>query len=707
MQLPKYLKVAARALYQFLKYILTDFFSFNVLVFFYVLDMVLVNRLARIRFKFLPYKLTSRVVGLFYKTYSAVSARLDKSRSGSISKLDLIQLAIRNMKVKKVRTLITIGGVSIGIGAIVFLVSLGYGFQRLVISRVARLDELKQADVLTQPGSKVLINDKTLADVGSFSDVDAVYPLIAAVGRINYQNSISDMAVYGVTTGYLEKSAIKPVQGKVFDSNETAFKPSTVIPVAQVQETTQEVKGASTSRKEGSYGQLLASINFNIEPDTWIRVRSAPSTSADILGYTKRAGSVQNGDTYFGGAYEDTEYGNSGLGPDGNSLGIWIKSKIYLWTQVGTEYEPILDEQGNQEQIEGYFANIGILEQSAVFGYSPSTTTGEVLGDSTSSIVVMPEVLAEEDAQVEDAAKAPASDDPLSAVEIDPNSEWVDLNEEESVKDQVSKVLLSSEAVKQAVVNRAMLKLLGITEDQAVGKTFSTSFVVPSYLLEDPSQRVESEPAEYTIVGVTPDDNTPVFYVPFVDLRSLGIVNFSQFKVSVLNATMLDKVRKQVEAIGYTTQSVADTVEQINSLFATIRLVLGIMGMIALAVAALGMFNTLTVSLLERSREVGLMKAMGMTTKEVQELFLTESIIMGFCAGVGGLLAGFVSGKLLGLVLTFLSIFKGQGYLDVSEIPFSFVALIMFLSLVVGLVTGVYPAKRSKKISALDALRYE
>src|SRR3990167_2725018 len=99
----------------------------------------------------------------------------------------------------------------------------------------------------------------------------------------------------------------------------------------------------------------------------------------------------------------------------------------------------------------------------------------------------------------------------------------------------------------------------------------------------------------------------------------------------------VDHARKQVEALGMKTSSVTDTVDQINRLFSTLRLILGLLGIVALSVASLGMFNTLTVSLLERTREVGMMKAIGMRSSEVRDLFLTESMTMGFFGGIGGL----------------------------------------------------------------------
>jgi len=110
---------------------------------------------------------------------------------------------------------------------------------------------------------------------------------------------------------------------------------------------------------------------------------------------------------------------------------------------------------------------------------------------------------------------------------------------------------------------------------------------------------------------------------------------------------------------------------------------------------------------MERTREVGLMKAMGMKSFEVKELFLAESLIMGLCGGVCGLLLGFLLGKLLGLILSVFAMFKGMGLIDVSYIPMIFVALIVVLSLLIGTLTGIYPAKRATKISALNALRYE
>jgi ABC-type antimicrobial peptide transport system permease subunit len=682
-----------------------EFLAFYILISFYLVDEILIKRFVKSRI--VPYAITKPFIFHFSRIYQYIQDKFDRTGVESISKLELIQLSFRNMKVKKTRTLITIGGVSIGIASIVFLVSLGYGLQNLVVSRVARLDELRQADVTTQAGSKVKIDDKILSEVKQFTDVEDVYPLIAVVARINYNNSISDMAAYGVTTKYLEKSAIKPVKGKIFQSHDISFKQSLTQP---------QVAGATTERYIPKSGQKVAEVKYSISPDEWIRVRSGLDTSSSVIGYTKRVEEIQYADVYYGQEFIDNEFGSFESSEKGEKLGIWLRSQVKLWklsncnTSVNSKcidnkYEPLEDSQGNQVSKIGYFAHINIStndlsEQIAKFG-----TSGNVLGISTtSSNQGAPQVLASETKDVNETTSA----NPIGNIKIDDSSDWVELIEGDSEANTVvNKVKMSDQAVREAVVNRAMLNLLGIKEEMAINKKFSVSFVIPAELTATPEKRVESEPVEYVITGVTTDDASPIIYVPFVDLRSLGIINYTQFKVDARNTGALDKIRKQVESIGFSTQSVVDTVEQINSLFDNIRLVLGIVGTVALAVASLGMFNTLTISLLERSREVGLMKAMGMKTSEVQELFLTESIIMGSCAGIVGLLLGFIGGKFVGLILTFFSVFKGQGFIDITHIPLSFVLIILFLSLLVGMLTGLYPAKRSKKISALDALRYE
>jgi len=621
-------------------------------------------------------KIQAKLKPVLQKFYLRIIHLLAAPRSGASSRLMFIELAIRNMQAKRSRTMITIGGMALGIGAIVFLVSLGYGLQELVISRMVRLDEMKQADVSIQPGSTVKINDKTLADFAEVPHAKMVLPLVGVVGRVNYQNSVSDVAVYGVTSDYLRQSAIQPVRGNIFESNDI---------VVTVGKESASQGGENDGLAEKN--KKIQDVNFSIPAGGWLRVRKEPGADAQIIGYTKNEGAEQSGEEIWGENYpSDDGKGEAGTDREGKKLGRWIKSSMLLWKKTSCDIGVSDCEDGNYQVLRG--------------NDNTQTRTAGYIAEVNITV---------EGATAENASRTESPSIQNSLVGIPSSSDFVEIESESGATQlpKIQKVILGSQAKKEAIVNRALLSLMAVPETEAIGKTFSASFVVTGDLLDESGEKKESVPEDYTIVGVTPDDKTPIFYVPFIDIRSLGVTNYSQVKMVVGDQKELATLRKQIEAMGFVTRSVTDTVDQINSLFTTARTILALLGVVALGVAALGMFNTLTVSLLERTREIGLMKAMGMKSYEVKELFLTESMIMGFFGGLIGLLLGFLGGKILGFLISIFAIAKKVGYMDISNIPWQFVAIILFLSLLVGILTGIYPAKRATSISALNALRYE
>jgi ABC-type antimicrobial peptide transport system permease subunit len=635
--------------------ILWQMFTFSIVLFFY-LDIKIIKHVVGI----IPFlkPAVERFESFGMELCIKVSETISFRKKDGINQLDLIELAIRNMKVKRTRTIVTVGGMMVGISAVVFLVSIGYGIQNLVISRVAKLEEIKQTDVVLQTGRKIKINDKTIEDFRSLSKVKASLPMISAVGKVNYNNSVSDMAVYAVPAEYLEKSAMKPVQGEFFKSNELTSSAGQVPAPKSILQNPETLSEKTIYKK----GEEVRDVDFSIAASEWLKVRESADKNSKVIGYTKKVEELQNGKEIAGDAYDDNENGNKIKNAEGNELGLWIGAEVPLWEKkacdemlAGCEegsYLTITDSEKKQVSKIGYFAEIGLA------------------GITT---------------------------------EVDPDN----VNGNVETGNEPLQVPMPKNAYHQAVVSQAMLKILGIDESEAVGKAFNTSFIIMGDLLDNSSERIESASETYRIVGVIPETKTPLFYVPFIDLRMLGINNYSQAKVVVDDPQNLSIVRKQIEAMGYNTHSVVDTVNQINSFFATARIFLALVGMIALAVAGLGMFNTLTVSLLERTREIGLMKAMGMRSEEVRELFLTESMTMGFFGGLFGLLGGFASGKILSAVLSIFSISKGLGPIGVASIPVSFVLIIVVLSIATGVITGIYPARRATSISALNALRYE
>lgn len=107
--------------------------------------------------------------------------------------------------------------------------------------------------------------------------------------------------------------------------------------------------------------------------------------------------------------------------------------------------------------------------------------------------------------------------------------------------------------------------------------------------------------------------------------------------------------------------------------------------------------------MLERTREIGVMKTLGTTDTDVLKMFIVESILIGFLGGIAGVLLGLISGKMVDLTF---SLFRSDSA-NLFKAPLPFLVSIFILSLVVGFLTGLYPARRARKINALDALRYE
>ena len=172
------------------------------------------------------------------KLFEKIASKLEAS-PGHIRRSVLISLAFRNMRVKKTRAFVTVGGMAMGIGAIVFLVSLGYGVQRLVVSRVARLEELRMADITTSSASNLRIDTQTLNTIKNMPSVKGVLPVISLVGKISFAGGQGEAVVHGVSKAYLETAGIKPTKGAYFESSES---------VANLESGSGMVAGASDSK---------------------------------------------------------------------------------------------------------------------------------------------------------------------------------------------------------------------------------------------------------------------------------------------------------------------------------------------------------------------------------------------------------------------------------------------------------------------------
>lgn len=265
-----------------------------------------------------------------------------------------------------------------------------------------------------------------------------------------------------------------------------------------------------------------------------------------------------------------------------------------------------------------------------------------------------------------------------------------------------------SKIVKPLVVNNSFVKFLtNPTPEGAIGSTVKFDIVMPKELTGEDVKRVQD--AEFQIVGVIQDGASPNVYAKYTDVLDLGVKNSSQFKIES-SSEDLDKVttiRKQVENLGFKTQYVGDTVSQIEQIFKIFKIILGSFGLIALVVAAVGMFNTLTISLLERTKEVALLKILGMRRKDILSIFLTEAISIGVFGGIVGIFLGYLIGKGANSIFNYFAAAAGGEPVSVFVFPIWFLIVIWLFAVLLGFLTGIYPARRATKVKALDVLRYE
>jgi len=260
------------------------------------------------------------------------------------------------------------------------------------------------------------------------------------------------------------------------------------------------------------------------------------------------------------------------------------------------------------------------------------------------------------------------------------------------------------------MLSPAILKLFGTgstTPQEFIGEKITFRLLVPS---EDVSGDIIEVPIEkeYLVRGITKDDSALNVIMMLPELRNyVGISEFEKAQVRVVNNEALPIVEEVLGKNGYMVTALSKTVEQATKIFQGIQVVLATFGGIALIVSAIGMFNTMTVTLLERTKEIGIMRTIGASPTDVKNLFISESVVVGFLGGVSGIVMGVFLGITTNIILNLVATSHGGQAVQLFSFPFSFLLFIAIFSAVVGYLTGVFPARRAAKLNPLDAIRYE
>lgn len=239
-----------------------------------------------------------------------------------------------------------------------------------------------------------------------------------------------------------------------------------------------------------------------------------------------------------------------------------------------------------------------------------------------------------------------------------------------------------------------------------IGKQIKADVVI-SKELAGKDESVTAEDQTYTIKGIVRDDMTPKIYSAMDTVKKIGVVNYSSARVRVGDKGSVSAVRSFIENMGFKTEYIGDTVTQINDVFRVFKSILGSFGAIALVVAIIGMFNTLTISLIERMRELALMKVLGIKPSALVKLVLAEALLVGFFGAIAGVLFGMIAGGISNEILMAYAKRAGGVSVSVFYFPFLLIIGVIVVSVLVSLVTGLLPARRATRVSPLKVFRYE
>jgi len=187
---------------------------------------------------------------------------------------------------------------------------------------------------------------------------------------------------------------------------------------------------------------------------------------------------------------------------------------------------------------------------------------------------------------------------------------------------------------------------------------------------------------------------------------------YNQLVVKVEDVNQVLEISGQITELGYQAFTPQSYVQGINSFFLILQVIFGGVGAISLLVAAIGIANTMAMAILERTKEIGLMKAVGATNRDVLSIFLGEASGIGFIGGLGGVLLGWSAGQVINVLA--LSYLAGQSAQQGGPPPSTAVYTPMWLpifalifSTLIGLVSGLYPALRAATMVPVTALKYE
>jgi putative ABC transport system permease protein len=182
---------------------------------------------------------------------------------------------------------------------------------------------------------------------------------------------------------------------------------------------------------------------------------------------------------------------------------------------------------------------------------------------------------------------------------------------------------------------------------------------------------------------------------------------FASLTVRAKGPSYVEALEASIKNMGFGAFSLLDASKSLTTFFRVLDMLLGIFSSLALAVATLGIINTLVMAVLERRREIGVLKALGAADRDVKQLFFVEAGVMGLFGGIFGVFLGWLIGRALNFGTNFYLHRRDLPSVEISSVPWWLVLGAIAFAIFVSLAAGLYPASRAARLNPVEALRYE
>jgi putative ABC transport system permease protein len=296
-----------------------------------------------------------------------------------------------------------------------------------------------------------------------------------------------------------------------------------------------------------------------------------------------------------------------------------------------------------------------------------------------------------------------------------------------------------SDSSHDVVVSEILLTRIGIrSPEEALGKhikltTVSLDAQKVMQLALNPIQLAVGLPVtensyDFRIVGVLSSDIQKLssgfrLIIPIATSEKISRLNFlstiellrnneqsagyQAIIVRASNQKECERLKAVAEALGLNATSFTDQFEEFKKLFIVFEFALAVIGTVALVVATLGITNTMVMSIVERYREIGIMKAVGAADHEIRKIFFVESVVIGFIGGIIGIVLGKLATAAINLLVNLYIASQTGTRIEFFHFPLWLMLSAVIFSMVISLIAGLYPAYRAMRIDPVEALRYQ